>query len=121
MSRQASWEIFVEWEFGMATPLGQKIRNIRKQNKMSMDELAKVSGCSKTWIWELENREDVRPSSDTIIQIAKGLNVKPDFLLSESLFNSEYSDDEAFFDIYRGLDRNLKSQVRDLVWLLVGK
>ena len=50
----------------MATPLGDKIRNLRKKQGYTLDKLAELAESSKSYIWELENNDPPRPSADKI-------------------------------------------------------
>jgi DNA-binding XRE family transcriptional regulator len=39
-------------------PLGDKIRALRKEKKLSLEQLAELTDSSKSYIWELENKDD---------------------------------------------------------------
>ena len=54
----------------MPSPLGDKIRALRKQKKLSLEQLAELTDSSKSYIWELENKDDPKPSADKIGKIA---------------------------------------------------
>ena len=47
-----------------ANPLGDRIRNLRKEKGLTLDQLAEQSGSSKSYIWELENKSPPRPSAE---------------------------------------------------------
>ena len=68
----------------MPSPLGDKIRTLRKQKKLSLDQLAELTESSKSYIWELENKDDPKPSAEKIGKIASVLDVTTEFLLTES-------------------------------------
>ena len=59
----------------MSSTLGNKINARRRELKFSIDKLAELSGTSKSYIWELENRESSNPSAEKIENIAKALGV----------------------------------------------
>ena len=44
----------------MPSPLGDKIRVLRKQKKLSLEQLAELTESSKSYMWELENKDDPR-------------------------------------------------------------
>ncbi len=48
----------------MPSPLGEKIRALRKQKKLSLEQLAELTDSSKSYIWELENKDDPKPSAN---------------------------------------------------------
>ena len=50
----------------MTTPLGDKIRTLRKAKGYTLEKLAELAESSKSYIWELENKEPPRPSADKI-------------------------------------------------------
>jgi hypothetical protein len=45
-------------EITVPSPLGDKIRALRKQKKLSLEQLAELTDSSKSYIWELENKDD---------------------------------------------------------------
>ena len=54
---------------------GQKIRKLRKQQALSLDELSKKSGVSKAMLSQVES-EKVNPTIATVWKIAYGLGVE---------------------------------------------
>jgi transcriptional regulator with XRE-family HTH domain len=67
------------------SPLGDKIRILRKQKKLSLEQLAELTESSKSYIWELENKDDPKPSAEKMARIAATLEVTTEFLLSDSV------------------------------------
>lgn len=56
--------------------VGEAIRRLRDEAGMSLGQLAEKSNVSKSYLWNLENREeDKRPSAKVLFEIAKALNV----------------------------------------------
>lgn len=53
-----------------------KIKELRKEKKMTQKELAYASGVSRAIISKLENGEAVTTSTSTLSKIANTLNVK---------------------------------------------
>ena len=68
----------------MATSLGEKIRRHRQEKGFSLDKLAELTESSKSYIWELENRDTRKPSAEKLTRIAQALSVTTDYLLDES-------------------------------------
>lgn len=58
--------------------LGDKIRKIRTQNKISLNKLSKITGISLGYLSDLENNKAVNPSVEKLDLIAKALNVSID-------------------------------------------
>jgi transcriptional regulator with XRE-family HTH domain len=99
--------------------LGNKIRDLRKGKGFTLEELADKSDSSKSYIWELENKNPPRPSADKVAKIAVALGVTTDYLLSDSEDAPGDSVlDEAFFRDFQGLDEPTKAKFRALmeVW-----
>lgn len=100
----------------MPTPLGTKIRHLRKENGLSLDQLAALSETSKSYLWELENRETANPTLDKVAKIAEKLGVTAEFLLGdEATYPSEDVVDQAFFRKYKKLPQPTKKQIQDIL------
>jgi transcriptional regulator with XRE-family HTH domain len=101
----------------MASTLGTKIRDLRKKKEWTLDKLAAEAGLSKSYLWELENREDPkRPSADTIKAIGDALGVTSEYLMEEDVRPpKEREKDEAFFRQYRKLDQADKEKLRQII------
>ncbi|WP_264086481.1 helix-turn-helix domain-containing protein [Pseudomonas sp. PS1(2021)] len=48
---------------------------------MSLEQLAVLTDSSKSYLWELENRDKPNPSLDKVTKIATALNLTPEALL----------------------------------------
>ena len=103
----------------MTTPLGEKIRSLRKKKGYTLDKLAELAESSKSYIWELENKDPPRPSADKIAKIAIALGVTPDYLITDSV-QIEDATDTAFFRKYRNMDPATKDKIRRMVDLIGG-
>jgi transcriptional regulator with XRE-family HTH domain len=101
----------------VTTPIGDKIRNLRKQKGFTLDKLAELAESSKSYIWELENKDPPRPSADKIAKIALALGVTPDYLMTESVA-VEDATDTAFFRKYRSMDAATKGKIRKMLDLI---
>ncbi len=99
----------------MATTLGEKIKRLRKEKGLTLEELAKESGSSKSYIWELENKNPPRPSGEKVNAIAKELGVTADYLLDETQDEpTEQGREDVFLRTYRGLDPTTQEKIRQL-------
>ena len=101
----------------MSTPLGDKIRTLRKEKGYTLDQLAERAKSSKSYIWELENKNPPRPSADKIAKIANVLGVTADYLISDTV-GVEDATDTAFFRKYRNMDAATRSKIRRMVDLI---
>ena len=64
----------------MSNSLGEKIRRLRKEKDLTIEQLAEQTDSSKGYIWELENHDTRKPSAEKLIKIAAILNVDIEFL-----------------------------------------
>lgn len=103
----------------MATPLGDKIRTLRKKKSYTLDKLAELAESSKSYIWELENKNPPRPSADKIAKIAMALEVTPDYLITETV-KVEDATDKAFFRKYQSMPPETKDKIRKMLDLMGG-
>jgi transcriptional regulator with XRE-family HTH domain len=100
----------------LPSPLGDKIRALRQQKKLSLEKLAILTGTSKSYLWGLETQDDPRPSADKITRIAAALDVTPDFLLTAPAATpDEAVADQAFFRKYQGMSDQDKKRLRQIL------
>ncbi len=106
------------WKQGdlVMSALGEKIRKLRKAKGYTLEKLADLSKSSKSYIWELENKNPPRPSGEKLAKIASELGVTSEFLLdtTESVDEKDAAD-EAFYRKFRKMDSTTKNRIRRLV------
>ncbi len=97
----------------MATKLGDKIRELRKKHELTLDKLALKAGLSKSYLWELENRDSQRPSAEKLSALADVLGVSSAYFLDDDVREPEERHmDEAFYRNYQQLDTPSKERLR---------
>lgn len=99
----------------MTTSLGEKIRRHRQEKGYSLDKLAEITGSSKSYLWELENRDTRKPSAEKLTRIAQALSVTTDYLLDESAGPDEQVVKEAFFRKFSKLDVEDQKKIEQLI------
>lgn len=100
----------------MTNTMAQKIQELRKKKKLTLEQLGELTGSSKSYIWELENRSPPRPSADKIAKIAAVLGVTAEYLVDTREFSPAPDVvDQAFFRKYRGMDPDTKEKIRQMV------
>jgi transcriptional regulator with XRE-family HTH domain len=98
------------------SPLGDKIRARRTEKEISLDALALQTGSSKSYIWELENRDNPKPSSEKLNRIATALGVTPEYLWdAQAAMPDESVEDRAFFRRYQQMDEKDKRKLQALL------
>jgi transcriptional regulator with XRE-family HTH domain len=105
----------------MTQSFGEKIRTLRKDQGLTLDQLAEKTESSKSYIWELENKNPPRPSAEKIAKIAAVLGVTSDYLMDDKDQNKESAEDLAFFRKYREIDPDTKERVRQMLDLIIKK
>lgn len=73
---------------------GNIVRNIRKDKKLSLKEVAENGGLSHPYLSQIENNKRNAPKPDMVKKLAKGLNVPYVFLLSKAGYLDEQVDSE---------------------------
>lgn len=102
----------------MPSRLGDKIRAARTALNMSLDQLAISTGSSKSYVWELENRDNPNPSAEKLSKVATALGVTTEFLREgDEISADEEVKDLAFFRRFQGLDPKDKDKLRKFVEL----
>jgi transcriptional regulator with XRE-family HTH domain len=101
----------------MSTTIGNKIRVLRKEKGYTLDELAVKADSSKSYIWELENKNPPRPSAEKLAKIAKALGVTLDYFVDDEV-PEEDARDAMFYREYRKKDPETKKKIRDLIDLM---
>ncbi|WP_343061639.1 helix-turn-helix transcriptional regulator [Rhizobium wenxiniae] len=99
----------------MPSTLGEKLKELRRQKKYSLDELARLSGASKSYLWELENRADRKPSAEKLIDIARVLDTTTDYLVDDNASFDDAQAKEVFFRKFNTLDDATKERVMDMI------
>lgn len=100
----------------MTSSLGKKIRARRNELKMSLETLATHTDSSKSYIWELENRDNPKPSVEKLNRIAEALKVTIEYLWNaEEESPDELVKDRAFFRKYQNLSSDDKKRLQRML------
>lgn len=98
------------------TSLGYKIRQLRKEKGMTLDQLAEKTDSSKGYIWELENRETKKPSAEKLQKVAEALGVTAVFLLDENKANPDDEvEKQALFRKLEKLQDNDRKKIMQII------
>jgi transcriptional regulator with XRE-family HTH domain len=106
----------------VTTTLGDKIRVLRKEKGLTLEQLAEKTESSKGYIWELENRETKKPSAEKLQKIAEELGVTTEFLLDEGRSSPDDAVlQQAFFRKFDKLDDDDQKKIMQIVDTWSGK
>jgi transcriptional regulator with XRE-family HTH domain len=103
----------------MSEKIGTKIRALRLSKKLTLDQLAERAGLSKSYLWELENKDPPRPSAEKLVGLAKALEVTVDYFVGDDTPEElQSAEDKAFFREYQLMSPALKGKLRQMRKLL---
>jgi transcriptional regulator with XRE-family HTH domain len=99
----------------MPYDLKEKLRAHRQKLGYSLDELARLSGSSKSYLWELENRDTSKPSAEKLTKIAEVLGVTTGYLLDENADMNDEQMKEVFFRKFNRLEDGDKQRIQEMI------
>lgn len=95
--------------------MGEKLRKHRKENGYSLDKLAEITDSSKSYLWELENRNNRRPSAQKLVKIADALSVSTHYLLDDSSEPGEDAVRDALFRKFKKLSPRDRKKIEKII------
>ena len=93
--------------------LGEKIRNLRAQNGMTMEELAQHIGVQRSAVNKYEKGIVVNLKRETIAALARTFQVSPSYFLEDDDPISQ--EEHALITAYRAADAGTQASVRKLL------
>lgn len=108
----------------MTTPFGNRLRRLRQERNLTMEQLAEKVGVSKSYIWALENKPAHRTSANVMNALAKALDVKLLDLLGEAppeLGEEADPEDVAFFRNYMKMSPEDRENYRQMMEIFRGR
>ncbi len=103
-------------EISVPTILGNKIKTLRKDKKLTLEELAMLTESSKSYIWEIENKDETSPSTKKLALIAKALDVTVSYLIDDD--QTQISDEltkDVFYRKLGQLDKDDQKKIMDMI------
>jgi transcriptional regulator with XRE-family HTH domain len=105
----------------MSTPLGERVREARLAKGLTLEALAEKVESSKSYMWQIENKDVARPSAEKLQQIAKVLDTTVEYLLAVETVTQEDATDTAFFRNYQRMNPRSKERLREMLKILDDK
>lgn len=99
----------------MTTSLGAKLRHHRQEKGYSLDKLAELTESSKSYLWELENRDTRKPSAEKLTRVAQALGVTTDYLLDETAEPDDKMRQEVFYRKFSRLTPEDQEKINDMI------
>lgn len=83
---------------------------------MTLDTLADLAGMSKSYLWELENRDSPRPSAEKLVGLARALSMDISYFLDDEAATPQPEHlDREFYRHYEQLTPDAKAQMRLII------
>lgn len=112
----------------MNNAFGSRLRRLRQDQKLTMEQLAESVGVSKSYIWALENNPEKRTqrtSATVMSSLAKALGVTVQDLLGEAppeiLGKEADPEDVRFFRNYMSMSPEDRENYRKMMELFRGQ
>ncbi len=99
--------------------MGERIKHIRAEQKLTLEKLSEQVGISRNFLWEIEDGRKA-PALKTLCGICRELNVSADYLLGFSSVrglaeNGGGQTAHKLFEIIDTLDENEKNMLHELL------
>ena len=98
--------------------IGSRIKALRLYHGLTLQALADKVGCSKSGIWDVENKKSGRPSAIMVSKLADALDTTMEHLVNGTPCSSVPPQDVAFFRRYQRLSQRAKHHVRVVAQML---
>jgi len=97
----------------MKKTVGQNVNHYRKDKGLTLEDLAGLVGSTKSNIWTIENKPNIRPSADLLYRIAVALDTTVECLLGENVNHDEH--DQVFIRKYSKLKDASKQLIQRII------
>lgn len=94
-----------------------KVKEERERLGFSLEQLGAKIGSTKGYMWELENKESIRPSAEKVFRLAKEFGCSPEYLMDETgkIKRDAEQQDVAFFSKYQKLKPEHKKLIQGIL------
>jgi transcriptional regulator with XRE-family HTH domain len=100
----------------MKNKTGFKIKKLRKEKKLTLEELANLIDSKKSYVWEMENKPNSRPSAIMIMKLSKALDITCDYLLNDEVTDLIPDDfDKLCCNLILSLSKNKKKKAYEIL------
>lgn len=90
---------------------GGRLERLRTGQELTLEGLAEKIGSTKSYIWELENKPNIRPSASLVYRLSIALGTTVGVLMGESEPEDLSEEDQVFFRNYEQLKPKTKKQL----------
>jgi len=101
--------------FTMSEKFGERLRQIRESESLSLEGLAEEVGSTKSYVWELENKPNIRPSAELVYKLSVALKTTVGILMGEQALDEFPDEDQVFFRNYEQLKPQTKRRLSKIM------
>jgi transcriptional regulator with XRE-family HTH domain len=94
---------------------------LRRKQGLTLEGLATKIESSKSYVWEIENKDVARPSAEKLSLIAAARETTTDYLLGTEAVTQADATDLAFFRRYQDMEPKAKEKLREMLKILDDK
>lgn len=95
----------------MTETFGERLERLRCGQNLKLEGLAQKIGSTKSYVWELENKPNIRPSADLVYRLSVALKTTVGVLMGEPEREGFPEQDQVFFRNYEQLKPKTKKQL----------
>jgi transcriptional regulator with XRE-family HTH domain len=99
----------------MNPELGKKIKQLRTNRNLTLDDLAKKIGTQKSYIWSVENGKIEKPSAESLAKIADALGTTVDALINEQDGSNKNQNKDVLYRNYSKLTEGDQKKIDDII------
>ncbi len=102
----------------MTDTFGERLQRLRNREGLTLEQLANAVDSTKSYVWELENKPNIRPSAELVYKLAKALDKTVGVLMGEKEPDELPEEDQVFFRNYQELRPDTKDKLTKIMNVL---
>lgn len=102
----------------MTDTFGERLHRLRDREGLTLEQLANAVDSTKSYVWELENKPNIRPSAELVYKLAKALGKTVGVLMGEKEPDELPEEDQVFFRNYQELRPDTKDKLTKIMNVL---
>ena len=102
----------------MIGTFGERLQRLRSREGLTLEQLANTVDSTKSYVWELENKPNIRPSAELVYKLAKALDTTVGVLMGEKEPDELPEEDQVFFRNYQEFRSETKDKLTKIMNVL---
>ena len=103
----------------MDESFGDRLKQLREQAGLTLEALAEAVESTKSYVWELENKPNIRPSAGLVYKLSVALDTTVGILMGEAAMGDLAEQDQVFFRNYQELKLDTKKRLSRIMDVLM--